>query len=97
MQYDLHHDDFQQGEALAGLPREKPVQKWTADRLRLKQRCSYSVEREVHVADENEPDIRLRAKVADPSVLALTDDSQIGASLRVCADEKDRADFDQCR
>jgi hypothetical protein len=25
----------------------------------------------------------------------LTDDSQIGANLRVCADEKDRADFDQ--
>jgi hypothetical protein len=25
----------------------------------------------------------------------LTDDSQIGANLRVCADEEDRADFDQ--
>jgi hypothetical protein len=29
------------------------------------------------------------------SVPLLTDDSQIGANLRVCADEKDRADFDQ--
>jgi hypothetical protein len=29
------------------------------------------------------------------SVLSLTDDSQIGANLRVCADEEDRADFDQ--
>ncbi|MCI0363487.1 MAG: hypothetical protein L0219_06360, partial [Phycisphaerales bacterium] len=28
------------------------------------------------------------------SVPSLTDDSQIGANLRVCADEKDRADFD---
>src|SRR5262249_47348787 len=34
MQYDLLHDDFQQGETLAGLPNEKAVQKWTADRLR---------------------------------------------------------------
>jgi len=53
---------------LAGLPNEKAVQKWTADRLRLKQGRSYSVEREVHVADENEPDIRLRAKVTDVSL-----------------------------
>jgi DNA-binding NarL/FixJ family response regulator len=29
------------------------------------------------------------------SVLSLTDDSHIGANLRVCADEEDRADFDQ--
>ncbi len=68
MQHDLHHDDFQQGETLAGLDNEKAVQKWTADRLRLKQGRSYSVEREVHVADEKEPDIRLRAKATDASV-----------------------------
>jgi hypothetical protein len=29
------------------------------------------------------------------SVPLLTDDSQIGANLRVCADEEDRADIDQ--
>ena len=29
------------------------------------------------------------------SGLLLTQDSQIGANLRVCADEKDRADFDR--
>jgi hypothetical protein len=29
------------------------------------------------------------------SVLPLTKDSQIGANLRVCADEEDRADFDR--
>jgi hypothetical protein len=29
------------------------------------------------------------------SVLSLTQDSQIGANLRICADEEDRADFDQ--
>jgi hypothetical protein len=68
MQYDLQHDDFQQGETLAGLKKERAVQKWTGDRLRLKQGRSYSAERETHVADENEPDIRLRAKVTDASV-----------------------------
>ena len=31
----------------------------------------------------------------EPSVPLLTEDSQIGANLRVCADEEDRADFDQ--
>jgi len=31
--------------------------------------------------------------VAIPSVLFLTHDLQIGASLRGCADEEDRADF----
>ena len=40
-----------------------------ADRLRLKQGRSYSVERAVHVADEKEPDIRLRGKPTDASVL----------------------------
>jgi hypothetical protein len=45
MQYDLFHDDFQQGETLAGLG-----------------------EREVHVADEKEPDVRFRAKATDASV-----------------------------
>jgi hypothetical protein len=37
------------------------------------------------------------ASVVLASVLSLTDDSQIGANLRVCADEEDRADFDQRR
>jgi hypothetical protein len=68
MQYDLHHDDFQQGETLAGLAGEGAVQKWIADRMRLKQGRSCSIEREVHVADEKEPDIRLRAKATDASV-----------------------------
>jgi hypothetical protein len=29
------------------------------------------------------------------SVLSLTQDSQIGANQRICADAEDRADFDQ--
>ena len=68
MQHELHHGDFQQGKTLANLIGERAVQNWTADRLRLKQGRSYSVEREVHVADEKEPDIRLRAKATDASV-----------------------------
>jgi hypothetical protein len=68
MQYDLLHDDFQQGETLAGLGNERAVQKWIADRLQLKQGGSYSVDREVHVAEEKEPDLRLRAKATDASV-----------------------------
>jgi hypothetical protein len=42
--------------------------------------------------ENNTGDIALE-KIA--SVLSLTTDSQIGANLRVCADEEDRADFDQ--
>jgi hypothetical protein len=68
MQYDLRNDDYQQGDTLAALSGEKRVQRWIADRMRLKQGRSYSVEREVHVADENEPDVRLRAKVTDANV-----------------------------
>jgi hypothetical protein len=34
------------------------------------------------------------AMASAPSVSSLTTGSQIGAKLRVCADEEDRADFD---
>ena len=68
MQHDLLHDDFAQGATLSGLPDETAVQNWVADRLRLKQGRVYSVEREAHAADENEPDIRLRARATDASV-----------------------------
>lgn len=68
MQHDLVNDDFQQGETLALLPDENAVQRWIADRMRLKQGRSYSVDREVHVADEKEPDVRLRSKVTDANV-----------------------------
>jgi hypothetical protein len=43
-------------------------QRWVADRMRLKQGRSYSVDREVHVADEKEPDVRLSAKATDANV-----------------------------
>jgi hypothetical protein len=49
---------------------------------------------------KNEVDLNRRhmfAQIAEGySVPLLTDDSQIGANLRICADEEDRADFDRC-
>jgi hypothetical protein len=68
MQHDLVNDEYQQGETLALLPKESRVQRWLADRLTLKQGRSYSVDREVHVADEKEPDIRLRCKPTDATM-----------------------------
>ena len=68
MQHDLLYDDFSQRETLKGLASEREVQKWVADRLRLKQGRSFSVEREPHVVDEKEPDVRIRAKATDASV-----------------------------
>jgi hypothetical protein len=68
MQHDLLHDDFSQGQTLKGIHSEKEVQKWVADRLRLRQGRSFSVEREPHVVDEKEPDVRIRAKATDANV-----------------------------
>jgi hypothetical protein len=68
MQHELLHGDYAQGAVVKALPNETAVQNWVADRLRLKQGRAYSVEREPHVADEKEPDIRLRAKATDASV-----------------------------
>lgn len=68
MQHDLIHGDFQQGTTLSALPDEPAVQNWLADRLRHVQGTAYSIEREPHVAEEKEPDLRLRAKVSDASV-----------------------------
>jgi hypothetical protein len=68
MQHDLLHGDFAQGLTLKALRGEVDVQNWVADRLRLKQGRSFSVERETHVADEKEPDVRVRAKATDANV-----------------------------
>ncbi len=68
LQHELIHGDFQQSATLSALPDERAVQNWMADRLRQAQATSYSIEREVHVAGEKEPDLRLRAKVSDASV-----------------------------
>lgn len=68
MQHELLNDDFSQGQTLKCLTPEREVQKWVADRLRLKQGRSYSVEREPHVVEEKEPDVRIRAKATDANV-----------------------------
>ena len=59
---------LRRGNTLALLPDEAAVQKWVANYLRLLQGRSYSLEREPHVADEKEPDIRFRAKASDASI-----------------------------
>ncbi len=68
MQRDLLHGDFAQGLTLKSRPKEVDVQNWVADRLRLKQGRAFSVEREPHVINEKEPDVRIRAKATDASV-----------------------------
>ncbi len=67
MQHELLHGEFNQGGTLAAQPDETAVQNWVADRLRQESGRAYSVERESHVADEKEPDIRVRAKASDAS------------------------------
>jgi hypothetical protein len=68
IQHELLHGDFNLGLTLARLPKEVDVQNWVADRLRLKQGRSFSVEREPHVVGEKEPDVRVRAKATDAHV-----------------------------
>jgi len=68
IQHDVIHHEFSQGLTLKNLPNEREVQKWVANELNSRKRRAYSVERESHVADENEPDIRLRTKAADASL-----------------------------
>ncbi len=68
IQHELLHGDFAQSPTLRLLRNETAVQNWVAERLWLKQGRSYSVEREPHVVDEKEPDVRLRTKASDAGV-----------------------------
>jgi hypothetical protein len=68
LQHELIHGDFQQGTTLSALPDEPAVQNWIADRLRHIQGSAYSIEREPHVAEEKEPDLRFRGKASDAAV-----------------------------
>jgi hypothetical protein len=60
LQHSLLHDDFAQGSTVRRLSGERAVQNWMADYLRRSQGRSYTIEREPHVVDEKEPDIRAR-------------------------------------
>jgi hypothetical protein len=68
LQFDLLNSDYAQGATVASVPHEVDVQNWMADRLRRDQGRSYSIEREPHVVEEKEPDIRFRAKASDANV-----------------------------
>jgi hypothetical protein len=65
IEHQLLHGDFNQGLTVARLPDEVDVQNWFADKLASMQGNSYSLEREPHVAEEKEPDIRLTS-LRDP-------------------------------
>ncbi|MCQ2003128.1 hypothetical protein [Rhizobium sp. NRK18] len=68
IEHALTHADFAQGRTFKNLTHEVDVQNWVANELRNKQGRGYSLEREAHVADEKEPDVRLRAKATDANV-----------------------------
>lgn len=66
IEHRLLHGDFNQGLTVARLPNEVDVQNWFAEALAAIQGHSYALEREPHVAEEKEPDIRL-SSLRDPS------------------------------
>ncbi len=68
IQHDLLHADFAQGPTLSSLPDEAAVQAWLADRMRLTQGWSYSVEREPETVAAKKPDIVLTARAAAAKV-----------------------------
>ena len=68
LNHELLHGDFNLGRTFKLLPDETAVQNWVARELRMVQRNSYGVDREVHRAFEKEPDIVVRAKASDASV-----------------------------
>lgn len=68
IQHDLLNADYAQGATVARLPAEADVQNWMADIFRKGQGRSYSIEREPHVVEEKEPDIRFRTKASDANV-----------------------------
>jgi hypothetical protein len=79
--HDLRHSDFTPGTLLKPLTNENDVQRWVAIELRNRQGEAYSLEREPRVADEKEPDIRLRARATDASVPIEIKDTDSGWSL----------------
>ncbi|MER9836171.1 hypothetical protein NKJ28_14480 [Mesorhizobium sp. M0145] len=68
MNDDLHNHRFSQGKTVKRLLKEEDVQKWLAWELERAGGRAYSLEREPHVVDEKEPDIRLQSKVTDASL-----------------------------
>jgi hypothetical protein len=61
MEHDLLNADYSQAPVFKSLRPEREVQKWVANELRNRRGRAYTLEREPHVVDEKEPDIRLQA------------------------------------
>jgi hypothetical protein len=80
--HDLRHGDSNLGTIFKRLINETEVQNWVASELRSRQGQAYSVEREPHVAQEKEPDIRLQARAVDASVPIEVKDTMSGWSLQ---------------
>jgi hypothetical protein len=59
--FDLHHGDSALGDIFKALKDENAAQRWVAQELKSRRGRAYTLEREPHVADENEPDIRLQS------------------------------------
>lgn len=78
--HDLHHGDLTLGTLLKRLENENEVQRFVAGELRSRQGQAYSLEREPAVADEKEPDIRLRSRATDVSVPIEIKDTASGWS-----------------
>lgn len=60
--HDLHHHRFAQGHAFKRLPHERDVQKWLAWEIEGAGGRAFTLEREPHVVDEKEPDIRIQSR-----------------------------------
>ncbi|RNF30018.1 hypothetical protein NM04_14835 [Massilia aurea] len=65
LQHRLLHADFGLGVQFKALKSEVEVQLWVAGELQAKQGRSFTLEREAHVVEEKEPDIRLSSKGSD--------------------------------
>jgi hypothetical protein len=81
------------GRLFQKLENENEVQRWVAYELWHRQHRAYSCEREPHVADEKESDIRLQARAAQASLKGwsnvrgeLLSFAQVLAHLQVLAD-----------
>jgi len=66
--HELHHGDSSLGDIFKTLPDENAVQRWVAKEFVHRRGRAYTLEREPHVADEKEPDIRLQSMAAAASL-----------------------------
>ena len=80
--HELRHGDFTRGTLLQTLADENAVQRFIGHELHQRQGQAYSLEREPHVADENEPDIRLQARESEARLPIEIKDTDSGWTLK---------------